>query len=118
MHLAPHNDISGGKVLRSAVPKGQNAAAQAFRLAAQALSRTDTALGAYYRRLRARLGPEQAIVATAHKLARIVYHLLKHQEAYQPPSREDYEQAVQQRELNFLKRKAKQLGFTLEPVPG
>jgi transposase len=110
LHLAPHNDISGGKILRSAVPKGQNAAAQA-------VSKTDTALGAYYRRLRARLGPEQAIVATAHKLARIFYHLLKHHESYHPPSRDDYEQAVHQRELNVLKRKAKQLGFALEPLP-
>lgn len=116
LHLAPHNDISGGKVLRSHVLKGPNRAAQAFRLAAQAVSKTDTALGAFYRRMRARLGSEQAIVATAHKLARIVYHLLKHREPYQAMSPEAYEQAVQQRELNYLTHKAKQLGFTLEPL--
>jgi len=117
LHLAPHNDISGGKVLRSHVLKGQNRAAQAFRLAAQAVSKTDTALGAFYRRMRARLGSEQAIVATAHKLARLVYHLLKQREPYQAVSPDQYEQAVQQRDLNYLKRKAKQLGFTLEPLP-
>jgi transposase len=118
LHLAPHNDISGGKVLRSHVLKGQNRAAQAFRLAAQAVSKTDTALGAFYRRMRARLGAEQAIVATAHKLARLVYHLLKQHEPYQASSAHEYDQAVQQRELNYLKRKAKQLGFMLEPLPG
>jgi transposase len=117
LHLAPHNDISGGKVLRSHILKGQNGAAQAFRLAAQAVSKTDTALGAFYRRLRARRGPEQAIVATAHKLARIVYHLLKYRESYQAITLDDYEQTVHQRELTALKRKAKQFGFTLEPVP-
>ena len=79
---------------------------------------TDTALGAFYRRMRARLGAEQAIVATAHKLARLVYHLLKQHEPYQVSSAHEYDQAVQQRELNYLKRKAKQLGFMLEPLPG
>ncbi len=117
LHLAPHTAISGGKVLQSQVLKGQNRAAQAFRLAAQAVSKTDTALGAFYRRMRARLGPEQAIVATAHKLARIVYHLLKHREPYQPLSSEAYDQTQRQRELNYLKRKAVQLGFTLVPQP-
>ena len=115
LHLAPHTDISGGEVLRSHVLKGQNRAAQAFRLAAQAVSKTDTALGAFYRRMRARLGPEQAIVATAHKLARIVYHVLKHREPYQPISSDAYDQAQRQRELNYLKRKAGQLGFNLVP---
>lgn len=118
LHLAPHNDISGGQVLRSQVLKGQNRAAQAFRLAAQAVGKTDTALGAFYRRLRARLGPQKAMVATAHKLARIVYHLLKQREPYQAWSVDDYEHAVRQRELNYLQRKAKQFGFTLEPLPG
>lgn len=115
LHLAPHNDISGGKVLRSRILKGQNRAAQAFRLAAQAVGRTDTALGAYYRRMRAKHGPERAIVATAHKLARIVYHLLKYREPYQALGREEYEQQVREREVAQLKRKAAKLGFTLTP---
>lgn len=117
LHLAPHNDISGGKVLRSHILKGQNRAAQAFRLAAQAVGRTDTALGAYYRRMRAKHGPERAIVATAHKLARIVYHLLKYREPYQAIGREEYEQQVREREVAQLKRKAAKLGFTLTPQP-
>lgn len=118
--LAPHNDISGGKVLRSKPLKVHNRAAQALRLAAQAVGRTQTALGAYYRRMRARKGPKQAIVATAHKLARIVYHMLKHREPYHPLSVEADAHRLRQRELKRLKRQAKRLGFTLLPqaAPG
>jgi len=115
--LAPHNDISGGKVLRSKPLKGNRRAAQVLRLAAQTLGRTQTALGSYYRRLRARKGPTQAITATAHKLARMVYHVLKHRTPYQPQSQETYEQHLRQRALRHLKRTATQLGFTLLPQP-
>ena len=117
LHLAPHNAISGGKVLSSHVLPGVTRAAQAFRLGAQAVSKTDTALGAFYRRLRARLGPERATVATAHKLARLVYHLLKYHEAYNPVTPDVYEQALRQREIATLTRRAKQFGFTLTPQP-
>jgi transposase len=114
--LAPHNDISGGKVLRSKPLKVRNRAAQALRLAAQALGRTQTALGEYYRRLRARKGPKAAVTATAHKLARLIYHLLKHREPYRPLNPESYDQHLRQRELSLLKRKAARLGFTLQPA--
>ena len=75
--LAPHNDISGGRVLRSRTMKIRNRANQAFRQAAQSVAQSNSSFGAYYRAMRARLGPKQAIVATAHKIARMVYHLLK-----------------------------------------
>jgi hypothetical protein len=65
VHLAPHNDISGCKVLRSRTLKAQNRAGQVFRLAAQSVSRTDTEYGAFFRRMRAKHGPKKAIVATA-----------------------------------------------------
>jgi len=115
--LAPHNDISGGKVLRSKPLKGNRRAAQTLRLAAQTLGRTQTALGSYYRRLRARKGPTQAITATAHKLARILYHILTHRTPYQPQSQETYEQYLRQRAIRHLKRTATRLGFTLLPQP-
>jgi transposase len=70
--LAPHNDISGGKVLRSRTMTVSNRAGQAFRQAAQSVARSDTSFGAYFRAMRARKGPQQAVVATAHKLARTV----------------------------------------------
>jgi transposase len=111
--LAPHNDISGGKVLRSRTQKVVNRAAQAFRQAAQAVARSDSAIGAYYRTIRARKGPQQANVATAHKLARIVYHLLKYGEAYEAETAEDYERKRQERELRAVTRRANKLGYTL-----
>jgi hypothetical protein len=74
--LAPHTDISGGSVWRSRTLKVVNRAPQAFRQAAQSVARSDSAFGAYCRSMRARLGPQHAIGATAPKLARVVYHLL------------------------------------------
>jgi transposase len=75
--LAPKNAISGGKVLKSRTMKTRNRAAPAFRMAAQSVLRADCALGAFSRRLKGRRGPAQALVATAHKIARTVYHMLK-----------------------------------------
>jgi transposase len=114
--LAPHHEISGGKILRNSTLKVKNRAAQAFRQAAQSVARGHSALGAYYRRQRARLGEAQAIVATAHKIARTVYHLLKHREAFITESAADYEARLQQRELAQLKRKAAKLGMSLVSV--
>jgi transposase len=114
--LAPRNDISGGKVLRSHTRKVVNRAAQAFRQAAQSVSRSTSAIGAYYRMMRARKGPQQATVATAHKIARMVYHLLKYGEAYQAESVTVYEQQRQERELRALARRAHKLGYTLAPT--
>jgi transposase len=114
--LAPRNDISGGKVLRSRTAKVVNRATQAFRQAAQSVSRSDSAIGAYYRAMRARKGPQQATVATAHKIARIVYHLLKYGEAYEAESADAYEQKHQERELRQLSRRAQKLGYTLTPA--
>lgn len=111
--LAPHNDISGGKVLRSRRMKVVNRAAQAFRQAAQSVSRSNSAIGAYYRTMRARKGPQQATVATAHKIARTVYHMLKYGTAYQEESAQEYEQQRRERERRALERRAKKLGYTL-----
>jgi len=114
--LAPRNDSSGGKVLRSRIQKVVNRATQAFRQAAQSVSRSDSAIGAYYRAMRARKGPQQATVATAHKIARIVYHLLKDGEAYEAESAEADDQKRQERELRQLSRRAQKLGYTLTPA--
>ena len=70
--LAPRNDISGGKVLRSRTLKVRSRANQAFRQAAESVARAQSSCGRYFRAMRARLGPEQAIVATAHTIARVV----------------------------------------------
>jgi transposase len=111
--LAPHNDISGGKVLRRHTLKNHNRAGQAFRMAAESVSRKRDGLGAYYRRMRARLGPQKAIVATAHKLARIFYHMLKDRTPFRLESADQYEERVRARELAQLKKKAAKLGYTV-----
>ena len=89
--LAPKNDISGGKVLKSRTMKNRHRATQAFRIAAQSVGRSHCALGAFYRRLQRRLGPAQALVATAHKIARIVYHMLKDQRPDQDIGAAEYD---------------------------
>jgi transposase len=114
--LAPHNDISGGRVLRSRTLKVRNRAGQAFRQAAQSVMRSDSAFGAYYRAMRARLGPHQATVATAHKIARVVYHLLKHRVAFKAETADEYEGKRRERELKRLTHRAQKLGYMLMPA--
>lgn len=116
LRFAPHNDISGGKVLRSKMGKTSNRAAAAFRMAAQSVSRSDSASGAFYRRMRAKHGAPKAIVATAHRIARIVYHMLKYREAYVDPGADQYEKQYRKRSVTNLKRKAAKLGFKLVPT--
>jgi hypothetical protein len=118
--LAPHHDISGGRVLRSRTLPTNNRAGQAFRQAATAVSRGPTALGAYYRRMRARGGPAFAQVATAHKIARIVYHLLKQRTPYVDTGADAYDAKQREREVTALRKKAARLGLQLvqpQPVP-
>jgi transposase len=115
--LAPHNDITGGRVVRSRTLKSHNRAAQALRMAAEAAGREKSGIGAYYRQMRGRIGAPQAITATAHKLARIVYHRLKARQSYQVLTAEAYDERHRQRELRSLQRRAAKLGLTLQPQP-
>lgn len=111
--LAPHNDISGGRVLRSRTLPTHNRAGQAFRQAATAVSRSSSALGAFYRRKRAQGGPIFAQAVTAHKLARIVYHMLKHRVQYEDIGAEAFGRIQREREVVLLCKKAAKLGLTL-----
>jgi transposase len=115
--LSPHNDKSGGKVLRSRTKKTQNRANLAFRLAAQSLSRSQSAVGAFYRRMKAKHGAPKATTATAHKLARIVYFMLKNRTAYADPGVTYYEQQYRERAIRNLKRRAAALGVELVLQP-
>jgi transposase len=115
--LAPHHEISGGKIVRRSTLKTRHRAGQACRLAAQAVSRSHHGLGAYDRRRRARQGPKAAIVATAHKIARIVYHLLTHRTPFCDLSAEAYEQRARERDLANLRKQAAKLGLTLVESP-
>jgi transposase len=114
--LAPNNRKSGGKLLSSRTKKTENRANRAFRLAAQSLSRSQSALGGFYRRMRAKHGAAKANVATAHKLARIVYRMLKDRKPYVDPGEAYYEQRYQERTIRNLTRKAAKLGLVLVPV--
>jgi transposase len=117
--LCPDNRISGGKVLSSHTRQVVNPVADTLRIAATTLERSQTALGAFYRRMKAKLGSASAITATAHKLARVIYRLLKHGELYVRQGMEIYEQRYRERLLYNLRRNAKRLGFELtqtEPV--
>jgi transposase len=110
--LAPHNKISGGKVLSSRTRRSGNRAASLLRLAAVTVGRTDTALGAFYRRLSARVG--KAVTATARKIAVLFYNALRHGMDYADPGASYYEERYQQRVLANLQRRAKSLGYVLQ----
>jgi transposase len=114
--LAPHNKISGGRVLSSKTRRTSNRAASLLRLAAGTVGRTDTALGAFYRRLSARIGKAKAITATARKIAVLFYNTLRHGTAYADPGATYYEDRYRQRVLHNLQRRAKSLGFVLQPL--
>ena len=111
--LCPGSKISGGKVLSSKTKPTANRAAHAFRLAAYSLQRSNSAIGAFLRRKKAQLGAPKAITATAHKIARIFYNMLKHGKEYVDLGQQYYEQRYQERVLANLKRKAKYLGYNL-----
>jgi transposase len=111
--LCPDNRISGGKVLSSHTRRVINRASDALRMAAVTLERSQSALGGFYRRMKGRLGAAQAITATAHKLARIIYRLIKHGEAYVRQGMEDYERRFRERKLHALKKTALSMGFNL-----
>jgi transposase len=114
--VAPHNKKSGGRILKTGTRKTKNRANAALRLAAQSLSHSHSALGAFYRRKRAQLGPEKANLATAHKLARIIYYMLKNRQPYVDQGETYYEQQYQERAIRNLKRKAASFGLELVPA--
>ena len=113
--LAPGSRITGGKVKSAKTRPVVNRAANAFRMAAQTLTRSQSALGAFYRRMKAKLGAPKAITAAAHKLARIFYRLWSRSEPYSDPGVERYQRHYQERTLKQLQRKAQALGFDLVP---
>lgn len=116
LHLCPNNQITGGKIKRTGVQPTQNRASTALRVAASSLHHSNSALGAYYRRIRARQGAPVAITATAHKLARIFYFMLKYRKPYKDPGSDYYEQQYRSRVLRNITHQAASLGFRLEPL--
>ena len=114
--LSPDNRITGGKVMSSRTKPSANRAAAALRLAAHGLHRSDSALGAFLRRKKADLGAPRAITATAHKLARLIYSMLRYGQDHVDAGAEYYESQYQQRALRAAKQRASQLGYQLVPM--
>jgi transposase len=111
--LCPDNRISGDKVLSKGTRHVVNRAATALRLAATTLLRSRSYLGAQYRRLRTRLGAPKAITAMAHKLARLVYRMLKYGQEYVDKGMQFYEDRYRYQQIDLLKKKAAQLGLQI-----
>ena len=109
--LCPDNRISGDKVLARGTRHVVNRAATALRMGASTLLRSQTYLGAQYRRLRSKLGAPKAITAMAHRLARLVYRMLKYGQPYVDKGAEYYEQRNRQQQIEFVRKKAAQLGL-------
>lgn len=111
--LAPKNKISGGRLLSSRTQPSANRAAAILRMTAMSLGRTQTALGAFYRRLAARIGKPQAITATARKIAILIYRALKGDLVYRDPGADAYDVQQRTRVLRRLRQRAGALGFEL-----
>jgi transposase len=113
--LCPDNRISGGKVLSTGSRPVQNRASRALRMAAQSLRTSSSYLGAFHRRMRSKLGPAKATTATAHKLAKIIYHMLQEKTSYRERGAEYYMHKDHERKLRQLRKQAKRLGFDMVP---
>ncbi|MDP2416202.1 MAG: IS110 family transposase [Hydrogenophaga sp.] len=113
--LCPGTKITGGKVMSGKTKRCANRAAQALRLAAAALRSSQSALGAYYRRMCARMDKPKAVTAAAHKLARLIYAMLTHGQEYTDRGQDYFEERYRQRVLHNLTQKAKTMGMQLVP---
>lgn len=114
--LCPNNRVSGGKVLKTRSRKVRSRVSKILRMAAQSLGRSRSFLGAYYRRMKSRLGAPKAITATARKLAGAMYRMLKYGKDYQDLGQDYYEEKYKERILRSLKKNAAKFGLELQPV--
>jgi transposase len=114
--LCPRNKISGGKILSSKTCPSANKAAAALRKSANSLYKADCALGGFFRRMRSRLGAPKAITATAHKLAVILYNMLKNGLEFIETGAKYYEEQYRTKCVKNLRRRANELGFEITPV--
>ena len=117
LSLSPGNKVSGGKILSSKTGRTKNRATTLLRIAAVNVGKTETALGAFYRRLAGRVGKAKAVTATARKMAVLFYSIMKHGNNYVDPGAEYYETQYRTRVLSNLKKRAKRLGYELVANP-
>ena len=116
LRLCPDPKISSGQVLSSRTRPTKNRAALALRVATQSLHRSDCFLGDYFRRMKARMGTPKAMTATAHKLARIIYHMVTTQQPYDTTIFQKQEERRRQQRSARLYVQARELGFQLVPI--
>jgi hypothetical protein len=114
--LSPAEKKSGGKILGSATKKVKSRVAWAFRMATSALRRSRSALGEFYRKMRQRQGPWKAIASTAHKLARLVYSLLRNGQEYVARTMAEMEEKKERRAMDRIERQAARRGLKLVPI--
>jgi len=115
--FSPRNDVSGGKILKKKTRRVVSRLATALRMAATTLRKSESYLGAQFRRLRTRLGAPKAITAMGAKLARLVYRMLKYGQEYVDKGTEHYNTRYREQQIKLLQKKAAQHGFTLVPQP-
>ncbi len=114
--LCPRNKISGDRVISSRTSRTKNKASIMFRPVVQTLSHSKSAMGAYFRRLKARLGPQKACSAAARKLAELFYKMLRDKQSYNDPGEEQYMQRFKEKQVAILQKRAGIMGFNLVPV--
>jgi transposase len=116
LNLAPNNKISGGKILKSRIPKKKNKAGQVFKMAAYAIQRSKNWLAMFYHRIRVKKGTPKAIVATARKIAAIFYKLVKEKIRFNPIPIEQYMEGFKAQQIKKIKHQAQNLGLQLVEV--
>jgi transposase len=114
--LSPQNKISGGKILSSKTRPGAGRLAQALKMSANSLSRSKSYLGQYYRKMKAKMGAPKAITATAHKISRIIYHMVKYTQPYDETLFFEHQKRDQLKYEKRVRKQAENLGFQLVPI--
>ncbi len=112
--LCPGTRISGGRRINSHTSHSTNRAATTLRMAASSLYKNNSVFGAHLRRMKARMGPVEAITATAHKMARAIYHMMLRKKDFVDSGGDFYDKLNQEKTLKFLKKRAESMGYTLE----
>ena len=115
--LCPGSKISGGKVLSAHSRKSSNRIVAHLRLAASTVGRSSTALGAFYRRLSARIGKAKAVTATARKIAILFYNAMRYGMQYKDPGADQYEKNYRDRVIRNLKPRAEEFGMIVQSKP-
>lgn len=108
-NLAPNTKITGGKIVSSSMQKKKNHAGQVLRMCASGLSKSKSGLGDYSRKMKSRLGKKGAVVATAHKLALIVYTMIKEKRSYNPQITENNQEKWKAKRIKYLEKQLSQL---------